>query len=84
MDVQKTAIIKRKKTRFFETYISKVLKGLSTNGITSNARQQLNSALCIITRKIASMSIHLTRMAKKKTLSEKEEQAEESASPVEV
>ena len=72
MDVQKTAIIKRKKTRFFETYISKVLKGLSTNGITSNARQQLNSALCIITRKIASMSIHLTRMAKKKTLSEKE------------
>jgi histone H3 len=72
MDPKKTNIVKRKKTRFFEIYISKVLKNISTNGITSNARQQLNGALCIIARKIASTSLYFTQMVKKRTLSEKE------------
>ena len=39
MEAQKV-IMKKKKTRFFETYISKVLKRISdTNGITSNSKQ---------------------------------------------
>jgi len=68
--LQKT---KKKKTRFFETYISKVLKQVSdSNGITSNSKQQLNSALCLISRLIATTVITLTEMAKKKTMSEKE------------
>ena len=36
----------KKKNRYFETYISKVLKQVSIgNGITSNSKQQLNSAV---------------------------------------
>ena len=73
MEAQKAVIIKKKKTRFFETYISKVLKQVSdSNGITSNSKQQLNSALCLISRMIATTVITLTEMAKKKTMSEKE------------
>jgi histone H3/H4 len=66
-------IQKKKKTRFFETYISKVLKQLSdTRGITANAKQQLNSALCIISKQISIRTINLTEIAKKKTISSKE------------
>ena len=51
MDVKQKVNIKKKKGHFFETYISKVLKQISeTNCLTSNARQQLNSALCIISK----------------------------------
>lgn len=72
MEAQKV-IMKKKKTRFFETYISKVLKRISdTNGITSNSKQQLNSALCLISRIISTTVITLTEIAKKKTMSEKE------------
>jgi histone H3/H4 len=64
---------KKKKTRFFETYISKVLKQVAPDhGITSNAKQQLNSAICHIANKISLTSTHLTQISKKKTLSEKE------------
>lgn len=73
MDIQQKAVAKKKKTRFFETYISKVLKQVSeTNGITSNAKQQLNSILCIISKIISTSVTSLTEIAKKKTLSEKE------------
>ena len=73
MDTTQKAVAKKKKTRFFETYISRVLKQVSeTNGITSNSKQQLNSALCLISRLIATTVITLTEMAKKKTMSEKE------------
>jgi len=73
MDTTQKAIAKKKKTRFFETYISKVLKQVSdSNGITSNSKQQLNSALCLISKLIASTVITLTEMAKKKTMSDKE------------
>ena len=69
----KAAVGKKKKSRFFETYISKVLKQVSpNNGITSNSKQQLNSALCIIARTISLMVVKLTEIAKKKTLSDKE------------
>jgi histone H3/H4 len=64
---------KKKKTRYFETYISKVLKTVSAeHGITANARQQLNSAICVIAKMIANISMHLTVVSKKKTMSEKE------------
>ena len=65
--------LKKKKTRFFETYITKLLKQVSdTNGITSNAKQQLNSCLCLIAKLVSSKVIYLTEIAKKKTISEKE------------
>lgn len=64
---------KKKKTRYFETYISKVLKTVASDrGITSNAKQQLNSAICIIAKEIANTSMYLTVISKKKTMSEKE------------
>lgn len=71
--VSNTVVRRRKKNRFFETYISKVLKQVSpSNGITSNSKQQLNSALCFVSRKICLMVLRLTEIAKKKTISEKE------------
>jgi len=42
---------KKKKTRYFETYISKVLKQVSEkNGITSNSKKQLNRMVCIVAK----------------------------------
>ena len=64
---------KKKKTRFYEIYITKLLKQVSPeNGITSNSKQQLNSILCSITRLISTRVNELTEIAKKKTMSEKE------------
>ena len=69
----KSAASKKKKSRFFETYISKVLKQVADkNGITSNSKQQLNSALCVVARTISLMVVRLTEIAKKKTMSDKE------------
>ena len=66
-------IPKKKTMHFFETYIIKVLKQISyESGITSNAKQQLNSALCIIAKKIASVVIELVIVLKKKTITQKE------------
>ena len=64
---------KKKKTHFFEIFISKVLKQVSqNNGITSNAKQQINSFLCIFAKYISQIAFDLTIYAKKKTISEKE------------
>jgi histone H3/H4 len=64
---------KKKCNHQFEIYISKLLKDINPkNGITSNGKQQLNSALCIILRKICSIITELTTFAKKKTISDKE------------
>jgi histone H3 len=64
---------KKKKTRFFEAYISKILKTITTeNGITANAKQQLNSAICSIARFLASRATNLVFISKKKTMSVKE------------
>ena len=64
---------KKKRTRFYEIYIAKLLKQVSAeNGITSNSKQQLNSILCSITRLISTRVNELTEIAKKKTMSEKE------------
>lgn len=64
---------KKKKTHFFEIYICKVLKQISDiSGITLNAKQQLNSALCIIAKHISSIALNLTIISKRKTISDKE------------
>ena len=63
----------KKKFHYFETFISKVLKQVSDNaGITSNAKQQLNSFLCILAKYISKIAIELTIYGKKKTISDKE------------
>jgi len=64
---------RKKKNRAFEIYISRVLKTVSeTHGITANAKQQLNSAICIVAQHLADKIIRLTSVSGKKTLSEKE------------
>ena len=69
----KGALAKKKKSRLFESYISKVLKQVSDkNGITSNSKQQLNSAICIVARTISLVVTRLTEIAKKKTISDNE------------
>jgi histone H3/H4 len=63
----------KKKNHFFEIYISKVLKQVSPdNGITSNAKQQLNSFLCILLKEITTIVSELTIISKRKTISLKE------------
>jgi histone H3/H4 len=65
--------MKKKKTRMFETYMLKIVKKLSdTNGITNNAKQQLNSIVSSLAKLIADTAINLTEISKKKTMSEKE------------
>jgi histone H2A len=72
-EILNSKISKKKRTHMFETYISKVLKQISSqNGITHNAKQQLNSALCHILKFISENTIKLTSIAKKKTISLKE------------
>jgi len=71
MDEQK--VIKRKKSHYFEVYISKVLKQIcDKSGITSNCKQQLNSALCIITKYISNIALNIVTSSKKKTITDKE------------
>ena len=66
-------ITKKKKSHMFEIYISKVLKQISTvNGITTNAKQQLNSAICHILKYICSLTFKLVASGKKKTITLKE------------
>ena len=66
-------VVKKKKSHMFETYISKVLKQISpSNGITNNAKQQLNSILCHIMKHISMLTVKLTMAGKKKTISLKE------------
>lgn len=71
--VEHEKVSKKKRTRYFETYISKVLRQISTeSGITSNSKQQLNSSLCVVSRALANMVTQLTFVSNKKTMSEKE------------
>jgi histone H2A len=59
-----------KKSKFFESYIYKVLKKISVNnGITSNARQQLNHVICLICKLICETSIKLIKMSEKRIIS---------------
>ncbi len=65
---------KKKNIHHFEIFISKVLKNISDSksGITSNAKQQLNSFLCILAKNISQKALEITIYGKKKTISCKE------------
>ena len=70
VDIQRK---KKKQQHHFEIYINKLLRCTSqTNDITSNAKQQLNSAICIIARHISTLIDELIIISKKKTISVKE------------
>lgn len=71
--ISNKVLTKKKKSHMFETYISKVLKQISSsNGITNNAKQQLNSVLCFISKHISLLTYKLTSAGKRKTISLKE------------
>ena len=71
--VETTNLSKKKKFRYYDSYISKVLKEVSKeSGITNNAKQQLNSILITFARKIAENALELTEISGKRTLSDKE------------
>ena len=73
METTPKVSMKKKKTRFFEIYISKLLRTISeTNGITSNSKQQLNSIICQIAQLFTSKCLELTEIASRKTISEKQ------------
>jgi histone H3/H4 len=73
MEEKEEKTIRRKKNHYYEIYISKVIKQISENcGITSDAKQQLNSFLCILSKHISLVVTRLTIIGKKKTISEKE------------
>ncbi len=62
-----------KHIRYYDSYISSVLYHVSPyNGITVNAREQLNSILITLSDIIAKLSIELTKIGKRKTISDKE------------
>jgi len=69
---QQNHICTKKKSRYFETYISRVIVHVSDHTISSDAKQQLNSALISITKKISSLAADLVYTAKRKILSSKE------------
>ena len=72
-EAKQKLISKRKRTRYYEVYLSKLMKQVSDeNGITSNSKQQLNSILCSISRIISSKVKDFTEISKKKTISERE------------
>ena len=61
---------KKKHFRYFESYIPKFMKqNFSENGLTLNAKKQLNSALCFVSENIANKAKTLTRTVNKKTIS---------------
>jgi histone H3/H4 len=59
----------KKHSRFFDIYISKVLKQVSKNEITANAKNQLNNLLIIISNLISDKVYYLLEYGKKKTIS---------------
>jgi histone H3 len=63
----------KKKVRYFETYISKILKNITPeNGITNNAKQQLNSCIFIISKFLSEKARELVLISKKRTMSVKQ------------
>lgn len=78
VDAMTCVVIKPKKRRvkYFETYITKVLKEVAgdnpKSGITKNAKEQLNSLVCSIAHVLSTTTAMMTNIADKRTLSEKE------------
>jgi len=64
---------KKKKTHLFEIFIVKVLKQISpSNNLTNNAKQQLNSFVCVFLKQLVNILFNLVSYAKKKTYSVRE------------
>ena len=64
---------RKKKSKYFVTYVSKILKNISpTNGITNDAKQQLNGLLCYFATRLSNLSTDLTLSSNKRTISIKE------------
>lgn len=58
------------KGNYFDTYISRLLKSIEPEyGITGNAKQQVNSCICILARKFSEIAQYLTLISGKKTMS---------------
>lgn len=66
---EKPGRVVKKHARFFDSYINRILRNISNNEITSNARQQLNSVLIHFARICSNKALELTEVAKKKTIS---------------
>ena len=65
-----TTAPKKKHFRYFESYIPKFMKQyFDENGLTLNAKKQLNSALCFVSENIANKAKTLTSNVNKKTIS---------------
>lgn len=59
--------------KYFEIYIPKLLKNITeNNGITFNAKQQLNSSLLYLAQIISKKTIYLTEISQKRTISNKQ------------
>jgi histone H3 len=73
VDNEKEYKSNKKKNRFFETYIMRILKlNNPLFEISANAKQQLNHFLCFMCKKISEVSLNLSILSKKKTITEKE------------
>lgn len=60
---------KKKSTRMFEAYISPLLKQVSpNNGIQEDAKQQLNSAMQLLSKEISNQTILLLEIPRKRTI----------------
>lgn len=63
----------KKESRYYYSFISKVFKNIANNtGLTKNFKDQLNEALCIISKNISYISKEITIISEKKTISETE------------
>ncbi len=72
-DSQQQKQAKKKRFRFFDTYIGNLLKEInSEKGITANTRQQLNSVLKYVTEILANKSRDITIKTSKRTVSDAE------------
>ena len=62
---------KKKHFRYYESYIPKFMKqNFNDNGLTLNAKKQLNSALCFVSEQISTKAKTMTRVVNKKTIHE--------------
>ena len=67
-----TTLQKKKRFKFYDSYILKVLKTIGPIGITMDCRTQLNSCMSHISKHISSIAFDLIISNKKKTLSHNE------------
>lgn len=65
-------IIVKKHPRFFDVYITKVLRQIGGSEITTNARHQLNSILISLSKKITEICWNFVESSKTKTVGLKE------------